>query len=83
MEHWNLPPVYRDIVAYHHLEHYDSRNILLAIVRMVNFNSRQLHVNHYPTLSQAEDIQQDSNPLYVDDTVMKKMEEAMTGSLSH
>lgn len=83
MEHWNLPPVYRDVVAYHHSEHFDSGNILLAIVRMVNFNSRNFHANRFPTLNQIEDIHPDTSPLYMDDTVWRKMEEVMTGSLSH
>jgi putative nucleotidyltransferase with HDIG domain len=84
MEHWNLPPVYRDVVACHHAEHYDTSNILLAIVRMVNFNSRSLQLDQYPTLThQAENAHSEANPLYMDDSVWTKMKEAMTGSLTH
>jgi putative nucleotidyltransferase with HDIG domain len=84
MEHWNLPPVYRDIVAHHHSEHYDSSNILLAIVRMVNLNSRNFNLNLYPTLTnKAEDAHTETSPLYMDDSVWTKMEEAMTGSMTH
>ena len=36
MEHWNLPRIYRDVVARHHDEVFDPADILLATVRFAN-----------------------------------------------
>jgi putative nucleotidyltransferase with HDIG domain len=84
MEHWNLPPVYCDIVARHHSEHSDSSDILLAIVRMVNRNSKNFHLDKYPTLTdQTEDALPETSPLYLDDSTWAKVEEAMASSLTH
>jgi HD-like signal output (HDOD) protein len=82
MDYWNLPRIYRDVVAHHHDEHFDSGNILLAIVRMVNFNSRKLNLSHYPTLSTVKETPSDTSPLYVDETTWSQIETVMTGSLA-
>lgn len=48
MNHWNVPEIYRTIVADHHLEHVTGDNLLLDIVRLVDFNSRRLHLSLNP-----------------------------------
>lgn len=82
MDHWNLPEIYRSIVADHHAEHFDSENILLAIVRMVNFNSRTFNRSLYPTANNPKEALPDAVPLYLDESALLKMESVMTGSLS-
>ena len=82
MDHWNLPDIYREIVANHHAQHFDSSNLLLAIVRMVNFNSRNFHLNVYPTKYSDKEVLPDASPLYMDESAWKKMEAVMTGSVS-
>jgi putative nucleotidyltransferase with HDIG domain len=82
MDHWNLPEIYRDIVANHHAEQFDTGNMLLAIVSMVNLNSRNFHLSLYPTLKSAHENAPDVSPLYMDETAWTKMEAAMTGSLT-
>jgi HD-like signal output (HDOD) protein len=81
MDHWNLPGIYRTVVADHHAEHFDSGNILLAIVRMVNVNSRNFHLSLYPSHNEAKESS-DASPLYMDEAAWIKMEAVMTGSLS-
>ncbi len=45
MEHWNMPPVYRAVAARHHLAFVNDDlgpdNMVLAIVRLVNFITRR------------------------------------------
>lgn len=82
MDHWNLPDVYRTIVAEHHAEPYDSGNLLLSIVRMVNFNSRNFNLSHYPTQNTAKEVLPDASPLYMDESAWTKMESVMTGATS-
>jgi HD-like signal output (HDOD) protein len=81
MDLWNLPGIYRTVVADHHAEHFDSSNILLAIVRMVNVNSRNFHLSLYPSHNKAKEVS-DVSPLYMDEAAWIKMEAVMTGSLS-
>jgi HD-like signal output (HDOD) protein len=82
MDHWNLPGIYRTVVADHHAEQFDSANLLLAIVRMVNFNSRKFNLSQYPTKNENKESLIDASPLYMDESVWTKMEAVMTGSLS-
>lgn len=82
MDHWNLPGIYRDIVAHHHDAHFDSNNLLLAIVRMVNVNSRNFQLSLFPTISETNETLSDASPLYVDETAWTKIEAIMTGSLA-
>jgi putative nucleotidyltransferase with HDIG domain len=82
MDHWNLPGIYRNIVAEHHAEDFDSGNLLLAIVRMVNFNSRNFNLSLYPTLNKTDEVLSDASPLYMDESAWAKMEAVMTGSQS-
>jgi HD-like signal output (HDOD) protein len=82
MDHWNLPDIYRSVVAHHHAENFDFDNILLAIVRMVNFNSRNFNLSVYPTKNEATEDLPDAGPLYIDESAWEKMEAVMTGSLT-
>lgn len=82
MDHWNLPQIYRDVVALHHAENFDSADILLAIVRIVNVNSRNFHLSLYPTRKKAHEVVPDVIPLYMDEMAWIKMEAVMTGSLT-
>jgi putative nucleotidyltransferase with HDIG domain len=82
MDHWNLPDIYRTIVAEHHAEHFDSGNLMLAIVRMVNRNSRNFKLNLFPTQNGLREDMPETGPLYMDEAAWKKMEAVMTGSLS-
>jgi HD-like signal output (HDOD) protein len=82
MDHWNLPGIYRTIVAEHHAEHFDYSNLLLAIVRMVNCNSRNFNLSHFPTQNNTKEVLPDASPLYMDESAWAKMEAVMTGSLS-
>jgi HD-like signal output (HDOD) protein len=80
MDHWNIPPVYRAIVADHHLEHVDSQDSLLAIVRLVNFNSRRLHLSLNPATTRIEDVLQESNALQMEESLWNHLEETMSGA---
>jgi HD-like signal output (HDOD) protein len=50
MSHWNIPTLYHTVVADHHLEQEHTHNVLLDIVRLVNFNSRRLHLSLNPAV---------------------------------
>lgn len=81
MDHWFLPDIYRTVVANHHAEQFDTTDMLLTIVRMVNHSSRMINLSQYPSsVSRATGIE--SSPLYVDDVARVKMEAVMTGSLT-
>jgi len=82
MDHWNLPGIYRAVVAEHHAEDVDPEDLLLAIVRMVNVNSRNFHLSLYPSQKTANETVTKAGPLYLDESAWTKMESAMTGSLS-
>jgi HD-like signal output (HDOD) protein len=82
MDQWNLPHIYRDIVAHHHDEHFDSSNILLAIVRMVNFNSRNFNLSLYPTQIGIKETLPVTSSLYMDESAWTKIEAVMTGSIA-
>jgi putative nucleotidyltransferase with HDIG domain len=80
MDYWNIPPVYRAIVANHHSEHVDSQDLLLAIVRLVNLNSRRLHLSLNPAVIQEEDMLPESSALRMNESVWAKLEETMIGA---
>jgi putative nucleotidyltransferase with HDIG domain len=80
MDHWNIPPVYRAIVADHHSERVDSQDMLLAIVRLVNFNSRMLNMSLNPSAILTEDVFQEINTLQMDESLWEKLEESMIGA---
>jgi len=40
MQHWNMPQIYADAVAFHHAGEYDTEDTVLVIVRLVNIACR-------------------------------------------
>lgn len=80
MDHWNIPPVYRTIVAEHHSEQADPHNTLLAIVRLVNFTSRRLHLSLNPAEGQPAELLPETAVLRMDDSIWASLEETMSGA---
>lgn len=79
MDFWNIPPVYRTIVADHHAQQYDRKNLLLSIVRLVNTNSRRLHLSLHPTDDPEASIQEDTN-LQLDESILMSLDETMVSA---
>lgn len=48
MQHWNMPQMYIDAVAHHHAESYDSNDVVLTIVRLVNVACRKVGLSLRP-----------------------------------
>jgi hypothetical protein len=80
MDYWNIPPVYRSIVAEHHSELVNPDDTLLSIVRLVNINSRRLHQSLNPSDFHTDDVLSESSTLRMDDSVWANLEEAMIGA---
>ena len=80
MDYWNIPPVYRAIVANHHSEHVDSHDMLLAIVRLVNVNSRRLQLSLHADDSCKEELSAEITSLQMNESMWAKLEETMTGA---
>jgi hypothetical protein len=80
MDYWNIPPVYRAIVAEHHSESFDQNNILLAIVRLVNFNSRRFNLSLHSHKTQVEDVLPEAMVLNLDDAYLERLQEVMVSS---
>jgi putative nucleotidyltransferase with HDIG domain len=80
MDHWNLPPVYRAIVADHHAEYTAPENLLLAIVKLVNFSSRRLNLSLTPPDSASDNALLEDGMLQIDESVWPILEEAMVGA---
>ena len=81
MDHWNIPPVYRKIVAFHHSGQSESNEFLLALVRVVNFSSTSLDMNHFSTSSSEAEIQSEFSLFLKKDTDLTKLGTIMTESL--
>lgn len=77
MDYWDIPSLYYDIVAHHHDDELDQLTPLLAIVRLVNFNSIGYDLNDYPQFVQAADVQQEINFLKVSDAALQQLETDM------
>lgn len=45
MDYWNIPTIYRSVVANHHAERYDHVDSLLSIVRLVNKISKKANIS--------------------------------------
>ena len=52
MQHWNIPELYSEIVRQHHLETYDTSNILLLMVRLVDMACKKVGIglHHDPAI---------------------------------
>lgn len=80
MWHWNIPPMYCNVVAKHHVESCDPDDPLTTIVRLVNFNSVQYNLNLYPQTIQPPDVTAEINALNVSEEALKLLETDMCGS---
>ncbi|GFO64502.1 HDOD domain-containing protein [Geomonas paludis] len=56
MEHWNMPKVYYNVVANHHDDNFDTQDVVLTVVRLVNTACRMKGIGllHDPTIDLAE-----------------------------
>lgn len=79
MDYWNIPPVYRAITADHHSQQVDPHDILLAIVRLVNLNSRRLELSLHSDSPSVEELLQ-STPLPIDAATLDLLDESMIGA---
>lgn len=77
MDHWNIPPVYRSIVANHHLAEADPQDVLLAIVRLVNINSRRLQLSLHHRSQAAIELLPPEETLPIDEAAWVTLEETM------
>jgi HD-like signal output (HDOD) protein len=80
MDHLNLSQIYRDVAALHHSDYIDTDDILLSIVRLVNYNSRKFELSLFPTQYRNEDICPDLGSFHPDESSMTKLREVMTNS---
>jgi putative nucleotidyltransferase with HDIG domain len=80
MYYWSIPSVYSNIVANHHADHADPNDILLAIVRLVNFNSTQYELNSFPRFTQPPDAVEEMNMLHVNESALAQLEKDMKSS---
>ena len=80
MGHWNIPSVYCAIVANHHAIQFDPNDTLLAIVRLVNFNSINYNLNLYPRAVQPQDAVPEISALAVSDAALALLETDMCSS---
>ena len=77
MNHWDIPPVYCAVAAQHHEDVFDPGDSLLAIVRLVNYNSMQYNLNLYPRLVQPPDVQPEIAALGIDQDELTTLEADM------
>jgi HD-like signal output (HDOD) protein len=80
MGHWNIPSVYCAIVANHHAPGFDADDALLAMVRLVNFNSIQYGLNRYPQAIQPPDAAAEIAALGASDETLAQLEKDMRDS---
>jgi putative nucleotidyltransferase with HDIG domain len=80
MRHWDIPSQYSSIVANHHADHFDPKDTLLAIVRLVNFNSMRYNLNFYPRFIQPRDILPEITALQASEEDLAQLEADMKGS---
>ncbi|MFA7405600.1 MAG: HDOD domain-containing protein [Pelobacteraceae bacterium] len=80
MDCWNIPGIYRNIVAAHHAEYSDSDDFLLAIVRMVNISSRTFNFSRYPTKKFREELTLDFSSLQIQESHLSILEGVMRGA---
>jgi HD-like signal output (HDOD) protein len=80
MDFWNIPQIYRAIVADHHGEYFNHKDVLLAIVRLVNFNSRGFNLSLSPPMNRVEDVLPEIGVLKLDDAYLDRLQEVMVSS---
>lgn len=79
MDHWNIPQIYRSIVANHHAEHFDPVDSLLTIVRLVNFKSRKVNLSMGGAQPPPYDDLTEIELLDMDEAQCNKLEVVMAG----
>jgi putative nucleotidyltransferase with HDIG domain len=77
MDHWNLPSIYRSVVANHHAEQFDHVDSLLAIVRLVNNFSREVNLSLNTSQIQAINDSHEINLLDMDESQCVKLRTVM------
>lgn len=77
MWHWDIPATYCNIVANHHSEHTAPRDILLSIVRLVNFRSTQCDLNYHPHRMQPRDVVCEAGMLKANEDMFVQLENDM------
>ncbi len=80
MDFWEIPSLYYDVVARHHLDSPTPDDTLLAIVRLVNFQSRHYGLNPYPQFIKPEHINPEIAALNLSEEALEKLEKDMTGA---
>ena len=80
MHHWDIPPLYCNIVAHHHTDTFDPPDVILAMVRLINFQSRVFELDAYPRFIQPDDVLPEMGVLSVTEAVAAQVEKAMRGS---
>jgi len=80
MEYWNIPGIYRNIVANHHSAHSDTDDFLLTIVRVVNYSSKKFNVSKFPTMDCCEEAESDLHSLQLIESNLSALESVMKGS---
>jgi len=81
MDHWNIPQIYREIVALHHSDVSGPNEFLLALVRVVNSSSTSFDMNHFSTDSSEARIQPEFSMFLKSDSDLAKLGTIMTESL--
>lgn len=77
MDYWNLPPIYRSVVANHHAERYDRVDSLLSIVRLVDKVSKTVSPNFNPEPDQTVSDLLECSLLDMDETQCEKLRGVM------
>jgi HD-like signal output (HDOD) protein len=80
MDYWNIPAIYRNIVANHHNALSDSDDFLLAIVCVANSNSRKFNVSQFPTTKCPVDDRAGFSKFIIQESQLSHLEEVMTGA---
>jgi putative nucleotidyltransferase with HDIG domain len=80
MYYWDIPALYSSIVANHHSDHADPKDILLSIVRLVNFNSIQYELNSFPRYIQPQDALVEIGVLNLSESALVQLEKDMKSS---
>ncbi|MDD2367593.1 MAG: HDOD domain-containing protein [Desulfuromonadaceae bacterium] len=80
MNHWDIPPLYSEIESKHHADYADPNDILLSIVRLVNFSSMQYELNDFPRFIQPRNAEPEINFLNLTESDLAQLETDMRSS---
>jgi HD-like signal output (HDOD) protein len=85
MKHWNLPEKYSEIARPHHTVHFDSKNMLLCMVRLADLTCNKLGIGLKTGFSMAlvatgegkelrlSDVDLANFEIYLEDTSVAKL----------